>query len=120
MEKIGPVFGEFITTEKINRRGNYHDDHDPRGMRTYLVPIIVIAIILIVLLRLFFIQIIRGNYYRSLSDTNRIKTIIIHGPRGIIFDRSGKPLVYNVPGFRQTVDGKTKLISHGEAIKIIA
>ena len=120
MEKIGPVFGEFITTEKINRRGNYHDDHDPRGMRTYLVPIIVIAIILIVLLRLFFIQIIRGNYYRSLSDTNRIKTIIIHGPRGIIFDRSGKPLVYNVPGFRQTVDGKTKLISQSEAIKIIA
>ena len=55
MEKIGPVFGEFITTEKINRRGNYHDDHSSRGMRTYLVPIVVIAIILIVLLRLFFI-----------------------------------------------------------------
>lgn len=120
MEKIGPVFSESITTEKIKRRDNYNEGHGLREMRTYLVPIVIVVIILIILIRLFFVQVIKGNYYRFLSDTNRIKTIVVHGPRGIIFDRYGKPLVYNIPGFRQKIKGETKLIGREEAISLIA
>ncbi len=120
MEKIGPIFGEFITTEKIKRRGNYHGEKDFRGMRIYLGPLVISVIILVILLRLFFIQIVQGNYYRSLSDTNRIKTIVVHAPRGIIFDRNKKPLVFNIPGFRQKVKGETLLIGREEAIALIA
>ncbi|KKQ34917.1 MAG: Penicillin-binding protein 2 [Microgenomates group bacterium GW2011_GWA2_37_6] len=120
MEKIGPVFGEFITTEKIKRRGNYHGEKDFRGMRIYLGPLVIGVIILVILLRLFFIQIVQGNYYRSLSDTNRIKTIVVNAPRGIIFDRNKKPLVFNIPGFRQKVKGETLLIGREEAIALIA
>lgn len=118
MYKIGPIFGESVTTEKIIKR-NYGDDKK-RGMRFYIVPFILIAAIFVLLIRMFFLQIVQGSYYRGLSDGNRIKTILIHAPRGIIFDRNGQALVYNVPGFRQTIDGKTKLLSGEEAISLLA
>src|SRR5690606_30912144 len=102
MDKIGPVFPEFISTEKIKRRGNYHDKEAPRSMRFYIIPLAIFLGISILFLRLFYLQIVQGSYYRTLSDTNRIKTVIIHAPRGTIFDRNGKPLVFNVPGFRKT------------------
>lgn len=120
MDKIGPIFGEFISTEKIKRRGNYQDNDSPKESRFYLIPVILVIAVGLVLFRLFFVQVIQGNYYRNLSDTNRIKTIVVHAPRGVIFDRNGKPLVFNVPGFRQVKDGKTILISQDEAIDLIA
>lgn len=119
MDKIGPIFGESISTGKIKRR-NYEDLEKPRGLRFYLVPILIITVMFFIVVRLFFLQVVQGNYYRMLSDGNRIKTILIHAPRGVIFDRNGKPLVFNVPGFRETIDGKTKLISQDEAIEILA
>lgn len=120
MEKIGPIFGESITTEKIKRKGNYHESESNRETRLYLIPLTLAAVVFLVVCRLIYLQIIQGNYYRGLSEQNRIKTIVIHAPRGVIFDRWGKPLVYNVPGFRQKVGDKTKLIGQEEAIKLIA
>lgn len=119
-KKIGPIFGEFISTEKIKRHGNYHDGGTPKEARFYLIPVILVIAILIVIFRLFFVQVVQGSYYRTLSDSNRIKTIVVHAPRGVIFDRNGKPLVFNVPGYRQVADGKTKLIGQDEAIDLIA
>lgn len=117
MEKTGPLFGEGISTEKIKRR-NYEDGGG--GIHSYFIPVFLILAVLLILTKLFFLQIISGNYYRTLSDTNRIKTIIIHAPRGIIFDRAGKPLVFNVPGFRQKAGEKTKLIGRDKAISLLA
>lgn len=118
--KIGPIFGEFITTEKIKKR-SYHDEESSSSKgRFYLIPVVLVIAIVLVLGRTFFLQVVRGNYYKNLSDNNRIKTIIIHAPRGTITDRNGKPLVYNVPGFRQIVNGKTTLIGQDEAITLIA
>ncbi len=119
MDKIGPIFGESISTEKIKRR-NYGDPVSSRGMRYYFIPLILVIAITLLVVRLILLQVIQGNYYRNLANSNRIKTIIIHAPRGTIFDRSGNPLVYNVPGFRQTVNGKTKLIGRDEAISLLA
>lgn len=119
MDKISPIFGESISTGRRKRR-SYEEKDTPRGLRFYLVPVVIVAVVFVLLMRLFFLQVVQGSYYRMLSDGNRIKTILIHAPRGIIFDRNGKPMVYNVPGFRETKDGKTKLISEEEAIKQIA
>ncbi len=117
MEKTGPAFGEGIITEKIKRR-SYKDSKT--GIRFYLIPIFLILAVLLILAKLFFLQIIYGNYYRTLSDTNRIKTIVVHSPRGIIFDRREAALTFNVPGFRQKKGGETKLISQDEAISMLA
>lgn len=119
MDKISPIFGESISTGKIKKR-NYESKDSPRGLRFYFVPVLIVAVVFLLIMRLFFLQIVQGRYFRMLSDGNRIKTILIHAPRGVIFDRNGVPLVYNVPGFRETVNGKTKLVAQDEAINLLS
>ncbi|MCJ7829584.1 hypothetical protein MUP50_00645, partial [Patescibacteria group bacterium] len=51
--------------------------------------------------RLFELQIIFGNKNRALAEGNRIKREILAAPRGIIYDRNGKELVRNVPIYRK-------------------
>lgn len=89
-------------------------------MRVVIFPLLIALVGIILFGRLFFLQILGGQYYRDLSDTNRIRTQILHAPRGIIFDRNGNPLVYNVPGYREEVNGKTVLLSQQEALTKIA
>lgn len=120
MDTIGPLFGESISTEKIKRRGNYDSDTQGSGMRFYLIPLFLGLVLVLSVFRLFSLQLASGEYYRGLSNSNRIKTVVIHAPRGTIFDRDGRPLVYNTPGYREIAQEKTKLISQDEAISLIA
>lgn len=50
-------------------------------------------------LRLWFLQIVKGDYFRTRSETNRIRTVYTPAPRGELFDRSGKLLVSNRASF---------------------
>ncbi len=118
MVKIGPAFSDYIKLEKGQRHpGNFGKIYEVRG---YLLPLIIVIVSILIVARLFFLQIIKGSSYRNLSDVNRTKTIAIHAPRGIIFDRDGVPLVFNVPGFRLTMGDKIKLIDKNEALKLIS
>lgn len=118
--RLGASFSDSIHTEKVSRRSyNFHDSNN-FSMRGFLLPLLIGLFSLVLLGRLFMIQIVAGQYYRSLSDTNRIRTTIVHAPRGVIFDRNGKPLVYNMPGYREVVNGKTNLLSSTEGINKIA
>ncbi|MDD5397213.1 MAG: penicillin-binding protein 2 [Candidatus Moranbacteria bacterium] len=47
--------------------------------------------------RVIFLTVIKGAYYQNVSSGNSIRSIVIKAPRGRIFDRTGKPLVNNVP-----------------------
>lgn len=90
------------------------------SMRAYLLPVVLIILFSLLFLRIVFLQIIKGSYYNSLANANRIRTSTIHAPRGIIFDRNGVPLVFNVPGFRETLNGKVRLLDTKDALSIIA
>lgn len=118
MVKIGPAFGDYIKLEKSQRHPS--DSGRSYSIRASLLPAILLLAIALIIIRLFFLQIIQGKNYRSLSDGNRTRTIPIHAPRGVIFDRRGVSLVFNVPGFRQTVNNETKLINKDEALKLLA
>lgn len=85
--------------------------------RSWFLLTVLIIFILILLVRLFFLQIIEGSSFRKLSDENRTRVEKVSAPRGIIFDRNGYPLVRNIPGFRTLEFGETKVISRDEAIK---
>jgi penicillin-binding protein 2 len=62
--------------------------------------ILVVSVCLTVLLvRLFFLQIIKGAEYRRLSENNSIRLQRIEPFRGLVFDRNGKMLVDNRPSF---------------------
>lgn len=119
MVKPGVAFGDYIFKDSRKRK-NWDYAEENHSSRNFFLPALAIFLFAVVFLRLFFLQIIQGYYYRYLSDNNRTKTVTIHAPRGIIFDRSGTPLVYNMPGFRENVNGKTVLIPQNQALSLIA
>lgn len=51
----------------------------------------------ILLLRLFYLTIIKGDYYKDFSENKRMKQINTYAARGTIFDRNGKVLAGNKP-----------------------
>ena len=118
--KLGASFADSIHTEKVIHR-SYGDFGGKSGMfRLFLIPFFIGGFAVVLLGKLFMMQVASGEYYRNLSDSNRIRTTIIHAPRGIIFDRNGVPLVYNKPGYRETIDGKTVLLSQQEGLAKLA
>lgn len=62
-----------------------------------IISYIVIAVFMLLIMRLWQLQILQGTEYRKLSEANRLRIIPIPAPRGIIFDRNGIPLVKNSP-----------------------
>lgn len=62
--------------------------------RRYVINIIIIAIGIIFLVRLFYIQIIDKSYKTS-AEKNVLRYLTEYPARGLIYDRNGKILVYN-------------------------
>jgi penicillin-binding protein 2 len=67
------------------------------------VSIIIIAGFIIILLRLWQLQVVQGSEYRKTAESNRLRVIGIPAPRGIIYDRNGLPLVKDTPFFIASV-----------------
>ncbi len=66
-----------------------------------LHAMLVICLILFVILigRMAYLQLLRGDYYTKQSDGNRLRQSKIIAPRGIIYDYKGQELVNNLPGY---------------------
>jgi penicillin-binding protein 2 len=54
---------------------------------------------LILLLRLWYLQILEGDRYFTLSSNNRLRLRVVEAPRGFILDRNGEAMVENRPTF---------------------
>jgi penicillin-binding protein 2 len=61
--------------------------------------IIFNLVFLIIVGRVFYLQVFKGDYYRKVAENNRIKNIEIKAPRGLIVDMNGEILASNVPSF---------------------
>lgn len=59
--------------------------------------LIIFAFFCLLLIRLFQLTVVKGEYYRHLSEENRIREIIIEPKRGTIYDRKGLELAKNLP-----------------------
>lgn len=62
-----------------------------------------ILFLLLLVCRLYYIQVIEGEKYQILSNQNRITTRILIPPRGRIYDRNGEPLAENVQNFQAVI-----------------
>ena len=69
------------------------------GRRLKLVTLLVTAVFVALILRLWLLQVVRGPAYRIQSENNRIHLQDIAPFRGLIFDRHGELLVDNRPSF---------------------
>lgn len=64
------------------------------SQRKYVIESVFILVAIILLIKLFVIQIVDDSYKHS-SDTNTLRYITQYPSRGKIYDRNGKLLVYN-------------------------
>ena len=53
--------------------------------------------------RLFYLQILQHDVYQTLSDQNRIQVQSIPPTRGLVFDRDGELIADNIPSYRLTI-----------------
>ena len=66
-----------------------------KGRRYFMIGFLIALFALFAFCRLFLIQIVKGNEYLEISQTQVITTTIEKAPRGEIYDRYGRPLVKN-------------------------
>lgn len=59
----------------------------------------VLALLVILLSRFFYLQVVRQSYFKTLSDNNRISIVPIVPNRGLITDRNGIVLAQNYSGY---------------------
>ena len=67
--------------------------------KLFISTIIVGSIFFILLLRLVYLQILRGDDFETFSRENRIRLINDPAPRGKILDKNGVAIVDNRPSF---------------------
>jgi penicillin-binding protein 2 len=75
----------------------------------------IISFFFLIVLRLTDIQLVRGKFYRGLSEDNRFYSLPIKSQRGAVFDRYGNSLVSNIVQYGLVKDPKSLYSS----IKII-
>lgn len=71
----------------------------PIAQRARTTLIIAGVLFFLLAVRLWQLQVLRGDELRLKSENNRLATVFVAPPRGLIFDRNGLPLVKNRPAF---------------------
>lgn len=65
----------------------------------YLIMFFFLTLTVVYALRLYYLQIIKGDFFRNQAENNRIRTELVSAPRGIIRDCRGTILVDNRPAY---------------------
>ncbi|MCX7829914.1 MAG: penicillin-binding protein 2 [Acidobacteria bacterium] len=79
----------------------HQDDLYPKSR---FLKILLLVIFFVFLIRIFELQIVKGNYYSTLSFNNFTRNIILPGRRGMITDRKGNILCQNRVSFSLLID----------------
>ncbi|MGC0372232.1 MAG: hypothetical protein DGJ47_000941 [Rickettsiaceae bacterium] len=72
--------------------------------RTFCIGVGKIGLVFVLVGRMFYMQFLKKNEYKTLSDKNRIKTVLLSAPRGYILDQNGNKIVQNKTCFRLLLD----------------
>ncbi|MDM7924125.1 MAG: penicillin-binding protein 2 [Pyrinomonadaceae bacterium] len=75
-------------------------------LRIGVIQIVAFVLLSILGVRLYYLQIVRGEYYAERAENQRIRLIPIPAPRGAIFDRNGKILVDSRPTFNVVISNE--------------
>jgi penicillin-binding protein 2 len=78
-------------------------DYVPPTRRLRVLLAIIAALLGVLAVRLWQVQVLHGARYLQQSEENRVRDYVITAPRGVIYDRKGRPLVSNRPSFTVAV-----------------
>lgn len=65
--------------------------------RSAIISALGVSVWLLIISRLFFIQVLKGVQYREIASRQHQRHIRLEAKRGIIYDRNGEALVINLP-----------------------
>ena len=71
--------------------------------RSLIVAAGKIFLLLVIIARLYYLQVYQADRYKMLADENRISTRLLIPPRGIIYDRNGEMLATNRQNFQAMI-----------------
>ncbi len=71
--------------------------------RLHFILIVITCIIAVLIGRMAYLQLYRGDFYAGKADGNRTRHTTIRAPRGLIYDCNGEVLVNNKPGINVTL-----------------
>jgi penicillin-binding protein 2 len=75
----------------------FEDTSQNLRARLRAIQVMVVLLLGLLAVRLYFLQVVRGQYYAEIAQNQRIRLLPIPAPRGIIFDRNGRPIVDSRP-----------------------
>ncbi len=67
--------------------------------RANITLALALSCFVVITFRLWYLQIINGDFFRSKSENNRIRMVFQPPPRGLVLDRNGAVLAKNRPSF---------------------
>src|SRR3989338_550322 len=79
---------------------DYNQDFEPRFRKGFVILFLLLGLFAS---RLYYLQIVKGSYYRFFSEENSIWSQKIEAIRGKILDRNGEILASNRPSFNLIV-----------------
>src|SRR6187402_1356822 len=90
----------------------YEDSSQNLRARLLVVQALVVLMLGVLTVRLYVLQVVRGERYGEIAENQRRRRLPIPAPRGVIFDREGRVIVdsrptYNVILSREDVKGKS-------------
>lgn len=83
-----------------------YDQAQNLGIRVGSIQVIAFVLLAILGVRLYYLQLVKGEYYADKAENQRVRLIPIPAPRGAIFDRSGKLLVDSRPTYNVTLSNE--------------
>lgn len=82
-------------TERLRKR-----EQDPWiGSRIRLLQWIALGLFVLLLGRMYWMQVVRHQEFRTLSENNRLRLRAVRAPRGLILDRNGRPIAETAASF---------------------
>jgi len=108
--ELGEISRQKNTLKEITSADPQQIFSDQRvlGLSISSLSFKITALFCLSLFSLFFIrtgylQIVQGDYYRSVAEENRFRIEYLPAERGVIVDRNNKTLVENIPAFTLTM-----------------
>ncbi len=89
-----------MVRSRQSRIKNYFAENRLFAVRSVVAGLIATLCLSLVGVRLFYLQVLRFDYYSSMSQGNSIRTEPIPPSRGLILDRHGVVLADNLPAFQ--------------------
>ncbi len=92
--------------------------------RTAIIVVFNILAFVVLVFRLYYLQVYEASKYRTMSDENRISTRFMLSPRGTIYDRNGEIIAKNEQDFQaillveQTPDINGTIENFGKIIEL--